>query len=98
MKSQWCNYRRDIGFHAAKEELLGSGKIMFCEPGSTTPKYVFTDEELEVPFPLPVIADSFGEFPEMHFNGFYSITVSDRQGNLLTLCTPHDPASAMRDT
>lgn len=84
---QWVNYRIDIGFYAAKEKLLYCGRIMFCEPGTTTPKCVFKDKELETPFPLPVIADVNGDFGRMYLNGDYSLTVSNNDGEYLAIVT-----------
>ena len=91
MHSQWVNYRRDIGFFAAKEELLSCAEIMFYEPRTTTPKYVFSDESLEIPFPLPVIACSDGDFVRMYLDGDYSLTVSNHMGDDLIMVTTNNP-------
>lgn len=90
MRSQWINYKVDVGFYAAKEELLRSATIMFCEPGTTTPKYVFKDSELTIPYPLPVIADSHGDFDKMYLNGDYSLTISNRDKDHIAMTTTND--------
>jgi hypothetical protein len=87
MRDQWVNHQRDIGFYAAKAELLSLGGIMFCEPGTTTPKYVYQDEELENMYPLPVMADVNGDFGKMHLDGGYSLTVSNYKGESLLITT-----------
>ena len=90
MRDQWVNKRRDIGFYAAKEELLRCGEIMFCEPGTYNAKYVFKDEQLEIPYPLPVIADSSGDFGKMYFDGEYSIIVRNKHSVNLLMVTTSD--------
>jgi hypothetical protein len=87
MKSQWVNCRRDIGFYAAREELLGGGKIRFCEPGTTTPKAVFSDTGLTISHHNPVMADVCGDFGEMHLDGDYSLTVEDKNGEYIAIHT-----------
>ncbi len=87
MKGQWVNNRRDIGFHSAKEELLGNGTLMFFEPGTTTPKNVYSDVHLDIPMPNPVVADCSGDFEKLYLAGDYSITASKMNGEYIAMIT-----------
>lgn len=86
MESEWRNNRRDIGYYRAREELLGQGSIMFFEPNTTTPKYVF-NEDIGFVLPNPVVADYSGDFGEIGLNGDYSIVVRNNAGDVLLSCT-----------
>jgi hypothetical protein len=87
MHDEWVNYKRDIGFHAAKEELLSYASIMFCEIGTHTPKNVFQDEDLEVNHPLSVMADVNGDFPDIYLDGDYSLELYGGDGACLLMVT-----------
>lgn len=44
-------------------------KAYFYQTGTTTPVTVYTDEDLTVPHPTPVVADSGGKLPQMFHSG-----------------------------
>lgn len=81
MKSEWVKYGRDVGFYKARSESIGASRITFCEPGTTTPKAVYSDKELTMPMFNPVIADSDGVYPQIYLNGGYSLTLEHRDGD-----------------
>ena len=87
MNDQWINSKRDIGFCAAKEELLSNATIMFREAGTFTPKNVFQDQDGLVCWPNPVMADNTGNFPDIYLEGDYSLEVYDKKGVCLVMET-----------
>lgn len=66
---------------------ISGARLMFYEVGSTTPASVFSDPDLLVPLPNPVIADAAGQFPSIFASATaaYNVRVMDAVGAQLAL-------------
>jgi len=61
----WMTKGKEFNYPHAREEILAHAKLYFYEKGSTIPKYVYTEEDCDIPYPHPLFADSYGIFPEI---------------------------------
>lgn len=52
----------------------------YYEPGTTTPKSVFSDPELETAAGTSITSDANGRFPAIYLNGAYKVVLKDDEG------------------
>lgn len=66
----------------ASGNVLGAGKVYFFEPGTTTPRNVYTDIGKTTPAAHPVVLDSAGQ-ALVYADGAYKIRVDDSDSNTI---------------
>ena len=86
---QWVNKRIALNEPQAREELLCAAQLFFFEVNSDLNIYCYKDEDFEYPNTIPLVADSWGKFPDIYLKyGEYTITLKNRKGDpLVTLNT-----------
>lgn len=83
-ESEFINYSRDIGFFAARRELLCNGLIFFYESETDYPKNVTDKDCISIPT-NPLVGDSEGRFSEVDGEGVYRIKIESQNGNPLLI-------------
>jgi hypothetical protein len=70
---------------------LANYRLYFYEPGTTTPKDVFSDDELVTPISQPVVADSSGVWQRIFCNGKYKVALKTAADADVTTWDDFDP-------
>jgi hypothetical protein len=94
IRDQWVNYRKALNEPQAREKTLAGAKLYFYEKETTVPKYVYSDEGCNIPFPHPVIADSSGEFQPIYLETMaedqYEVVLKTQHDESLIQCSTHE--------
>ena len=61
---------------------LAGGKLYFYQPGTTTPKTVYSSSDASIPLTNPVILDSAGR-ADVWLSGYYNVVLTDALDNLI---------------
>jgi len=83
MKSEWVNNKRSINEPQAREELLGNSMMFFFYEGTTNGKDTFTDDLYTTYHTNPILADSYGEYPQIYGYGIYHVSIKDMDGRFI---------------
>lgn len=77
-------------------EVLAGGELRFYEPGTTTAKSVYSDDDLSVNLGNEITLDSAGRAPtDIWGSGEYRVRLYDEDGNLIDEADPvTDPAGS----
>lgn len=62
-----------IGSTNSAGNILPGTQLRFYDVGTTTPKTVYSDKELNTSITQPIAADSAGRFPDIYLSGLYKV-------------------------
>jgi hypothetical protein len=90
IREQWVIYRRVLNEPRAREEVLGFGGLYFYGKDMASAVPVYQDSECMVMHCNPLLADSYGEFPPVHFEDGtrenYRVELRNSGGGVLVSC------------
>lgn len=86
IRNQWRDKRKSINKYQAASELLASAKLMIIDSNGCDVDS-FTEIQLNIRHPYPVMADAHGEFPGIYMHGDYGkhVTVGVLDSNSVWL-------------
>ena len=83
MESQWVNKGIDIGFYAARQELLCNATAFFYETESTTPISTYTSDHQLIAHCNPVMSSYSAVFPDIFIDQPFRIELIDQNGMII---------------
>lgn len=79
-------------FSSSVGNIRAGDKLVFYEPGTTTPKTVYSDKELSTPIlAANLVADSAGRFPDIYLSGVYKVRWQNSSGTEIDTWDYVDP-------
>lgn len=62
-----------IAYSLGSSGTLTGTQLRFYDPGTTTPKTVYSDKDLSAAISQPIACDSAGRFPDIYLSGVYKV-------------------------